>query len=248
MKFEYILSILALLFTLAACGGSPSSPIHTNSENHKIVIQDEDGGVIVIDMNPESIKKQSYDRDLTVIDQILATLEFGNIVFNPPEKMNIDETRQIQLLLGMKETIEQLKQMIEEKGIKDGDRIRVSDRMEARLTGLNFNILAITPEEQGITRTEITKWKWEIKPKSGGQQELHLTLAALIDVYGETTRRSIRVFDKKIDVEVTLSQRIYLFFKDYLIEILLAAVLLPGGLLWFFWDNWNKSKSKSHEV
>jgi hypothetical protein len=114
------------------------------------------------------------------IDRILEKLEFGNIAFNLPKTMNLRDTAVIQLVLGLETSMDELKRMIEAAGEKEGARIRVSDRMEARLSGPNFAITAITPEIQAVSRSEITEWKWEVKPSSDGYHYLHLTLSALL--------------------------------------------------------------------
>jgi len=166
------------------------------------------------------------------VDRILGKLEFGNIAFNAPHAINLDDTAIIQLLLGLATSIDELKQMIEAAGEKEGARIRVSDRMEARLSGPNFAITAVTPEVQAVTRTDATEWKWEVKPRNEGRQHLHLTLSVLINVDGASTLRTIRTFDKQIEVEVTWGQHVSSLLKNSW-QWLWAAILVPlAGWLW----------------
>lgn len=168
---------------------------------------------------------------LGAIDRILEKLEFGNIAFNAPKTMNLRDTAIIQLLLGLETPIDDLKQMIEAEGEKEGARIQVSNRMEARLSGPNFAITAITPETQAVSQSDITEWKWEVKPISAGRHYLHLTLSALLSVDGEPAPRVIRTFDKVIEVEVAWHQRVGSFFEKNW-QWLWAAVLVPiVGLL-----------------
>lgn len=169
---------------------------------------------------------------LSSIDQILEKLEFGHIAFNVPATINLRDTAIIQLMLDLKTPVDQLKQMIEAAGEKQGAQIRVSDRMEARLSGPNFAITAIAPEIQAISRSNITEWKWEVKPTSDGRHHLHLTLSALLSINGASTPRAIRTFDQMIEVEVMWYQRIESFFdKNW--QWLWAAILVPiAGWLW----------------
>ena len=169
---------------------------------------------------------------LGAIDRILEKLEFGNIAFNAPKTINLRDTAVIQLMLGLETPIDQLKQIIEAAGEKQGAQIRVSDRMEARLSGPNFAITTITPEIQAISRSNITEWKWEVKPTSDGRHYLHLTLSALLSVNGASTPRVVRTFDQVIEVEVVWYQRIESFFdKNW--QWLWAAILVPiAGWLW----------------
>jgi hypothetical protein len=166
------------------------------------------------------------------VDRLLEEMEFGTIAFNAPTNINIDDSPQIQLILSLAETMEKLKQSITEEGEKVGATIRVSDRMEARLSGYMFQITAITPEIQAVSRRQQTEWKWEIHPKKEGKHRLHLTLTALLEIDGHSTSRAIRTFDKIIEVNVTATQKVGLFFKNNW-QWLWAAILVPvAGWLW----------------
>lgn len=177
-----------------------------------------------------------------LVDRILKKLEFGNIAFNAPRTVNIDDTVIIQLLLGFKTPIDELKKQIEAAGEKEGAHIRVSNVMEARLTGTNFAINAVTSEEQAVTRTDVTEWKWEVVPKKKGRHHLHLTLSVRINVDGFPTLRSIRTFDKNIEVKVTWDQQASSFIKANW-DWLWAAILVPvAGWLW------KKKKGAKHSA
>ena len=166
------------------------------------------------------------------VDHILENLEFGSIAFNAPTTINIEDSRQIQLILSLTEAAEDLKKAITEEGEKIGANIKVSDRMGARLSGYMFQIVAITPEVQAVSKTQKTEWKWEINPKEEGRHRLHLTLTALLEVDGYNTPRAIRTFSKVIEVNVTASQRVGLFVKNNW-QWLWAAILVPvAGWLW----------------
>jgi len=144
---------------------------------------------------------------IAAVDRILDSLARANIAFNAPETINLAASAQIQLLLSLEQSIDDLRNALTQPGEKEGAQIRVSDRMEAHLTGQNFQITAITPGEQAITSIGTTEWKWEVKPVTPGRHGLHLTLTALFEVDGKSTRRAIRTFDKTIAVDVTLSQQ-----------------------------------------
>lgn len=166
------------------------------------------------------------------VDRLLDEMEFGTIAFNAPTNINIEDSPQIQLILSLSEAIDELKQLITEEGEKIGATIGVSNRMEARLSGYKFQITAITPEVQAVSKNERTEWKWEIHPKEEGQHKLHLTLTALLQIDGQSTPRAIRTFSEVIEVDVTGPQKINMFFKNNW-QWLWAAVLVPvAGWLW----------------
>jgi hypothetical protein len=177
----------------------------------------------------------------SAVDRILQKLELGNIAFNAPQTINLRETAVIQLMLSLETPMEELKQTIEAAGEKEGARIRVSDRMEARLSGPNFAITAITPELQAVSRIDTTEWKWEVKPSSHGRHNLHLAVSALLDVDGASTPRVIRTFDKMLEVEVAWHQRVGSFVEENW-QWLWAAILVP--LVGWWW----KRKKGSHPI
>jgi hypothetical protein len=166
------------------------------------------------------------------VDELLEKMEFGAIAFNVPTNINIDSSHQIQLKLSIAETIETLKQSITDEGRKYGATIKVSDRMEARLSGYMFEITAISDEVQAVSKSEQTLWKWEIHPKKEGKHKLHLTLTALLEVDGYSTPRTIRTFDRLIEIDVSFTQKIRLFFNNNW-QWLWATILVPiAGWLW----------------
>lgn len=176
---------------------------------------------------------------LCSVDRILASMDWANIAFNCPQTINLHETAQIKLLLSLQKSIDELRAAITAGGEREGARVKVLNRMEARLSGPNFQITAITTEEQAVGSIETVEWKWEIKPTTTGHHSLHLTLTALFNIDGATTRRNIRTFDRMIDVEVTTGQRVTEFFRKNW-QWLWAAVLLPvAGWLWKRWKSKN---------
>src|SRR5262245_1611013 len=113
---------------------------------------------------------------LKQINQILDTLEWGNLAFSAPPRLQLHASAQVQLLLSQKLALDELRDRISATGERVGDRIRVSDRMEARLTGgPGLKILASTPEIQALGGPT-TEWRWQIQAAEPGQQNLHLTL------------------------------------------------------------------------
>ena len=188
---------------------------------------------------PPIAKSPPPSSPLESVDRILASMDWANIAFNSPQKINLVETAQIQLLLSLQKPMDELRAAITAAGAREGARVRVSNRMEARLSGTNFQIIAITTEEQAVGSMDTVEWKWEIKPTASGRHSLHLTLTALFSVDGAATRRAVRTFDRTIEVEVTAGQWASEFLgKNW--QWLWAALLLPmAGWLWKRWKGKN---------
>ena len=128
--------------------------------------------------------------------------------------MKLESSSTIQLVLSPTSSIDELKEAIAVEGEKEGARVRISDLMEARLSGTGFQISPVTPEVQAVSWNEITEWKWDVVPNRPGRHNLYLTLTAIINVEGSTMPRRIRTFNKTIEVEVSSWQVAFKFFQE----------------------------------
>ena len=176
--------------------------------------------------------RRRQDDALRAIDRLIAQMAQAQIAFNAPPAMNLGQSAQIQLLLSLDESVDQLKAALNQAGERDGAVVPVAELMAATLTGGNFRITAVTPEEQPLTSKARTEWRWEVEPTAEGAQSLHLSLSAVFRVDGSPVRRAVHTFDKTIDVEVTLASRVADFIgKNW--QWLWAVVLAPlAGWMW----------------
>lgn len=91
---------------------------------------------------------------------------------------------------------------------------------------------SVTPEQQAISSSGITEWRWAAKPMSSGTRELHLTISAFVTVNEKMLPIAVKVFSRKIAVTVTMDQHIRDFFSknwQWLWGIALAPLL---GWIW----------------
>jgi hypothetical protein len=163
------------------------------------------------------------------IDDAYEDLPWASVAFNAPETIGRGETVAIELLLSLRKTVERLKRQITEAGAQVGARVQVTDVMEARLTGTDFEILAVSPERQRVTAGEDTSWSWDVRPTQTGKLRLHVTLTGFLRIDGEREPRAIRTFDHVLDVRVTWFARISGFVEDNW-QWLWTAILVPIGL------------------
>jgi|GEM_PF-6072522 hypothetical protein len=168
----------------------------------------------------------------TELDTILERLQLGNIVFNAPVTLQRGRWDVIQLVLSYKDSINKLENLITAAGEKITARVQISDRMEATLYGSAFDIKAVTPSIQAVSKIVTTQWKWEIKPTESGLQRLYLTLYAILFIDGKQTPRSIHTYEKSIDVYVPWPQKLSDFASNNW-QWLWTAILIPlaGRLL-----------------
>lgn len=152
------------------------------------------------------------DSSLDAVDAALQKLNWGQMAFDVPETLRLEETAVIHLLISPTHTAQQLTASIREQTTEqvtiESARVQISGMMEAKLVGGSFEIHSITPDEpQMVSRTEATQWKWEIRPRQTGHQSLHLTLNAIIRFDDKERPRVVRTFDRVIDVEIASASK-----------------------------------------
>lgn len=160
------------------------------------------------------------------VDRYIKDMRLANVVFNAPTTLNIEESFLVNLEISLQDDIEQLKKNVSDMGEQYSALISVSDSMEARLTGADFEINAITREVQPVSNIANTEWKWNIQPKKEGESTLHLTLTALINLEDRESAFTVRTFDRNIVVTITPVQKIQSFALDHW-EWLCTAIFLP---------------------
>lgn len=69
------------------------------------------------------------------------------------------------------------------------------------------------PDRQAVTSQQTTRWTWKVTPTGHGPQTLHLTLSAHIDVAGRDAPLVVRTFDRDIQVNITILQRVSGFIQ-----------------------------------
>jgi hypothetical protein len=107
-----------------------------------------------------------------------------------------------------------LREAIRAPGPVESARVRVSPYMEATLSGNGFAIESAAPPRQMLSRSERTKWRWQIEPTKAESLELTLTLSALFTVDGHERTRAIRTFEQTIHVDVPITHRVAQFVGD----------------------------------
>ncbi len=219
--------------------------IHKSSPSHKPAKPIIERTPSVPATKPESARRLAIKSALEA--RVPAT-----IVFTTPDTMYLDETQTLTLLLSPTKTIPQLENNLQRQLLSSHDEytkdlkivgatIKVSDDMEARLSGLGFIIEARDHEKQFVKTDEDTEWKWEIKPKEEGVHQLHLTLNAIIQIEGEDEPYLVRSFDKEITVQVTWGgkvARLYTENKD------LFSLLLGSTSIYGLYEIWQKRRKK----
>lgn len=178
---------------------------------------------------------------LGIVEEIASKLEWGNVAFDTPQRMKFEEPKIIELLLSPTKSVQELQSSLRSHEQTEVARVQISNRMEADLSGLGFKIEALVPQEQALYRGKTTQWKWEVTPTKDGGQNLYLTLSAIINISNQKVPLVIRTFDKTIEVEVSVGQRISTFFAGNW-QWLWASILVP--LFPFLWKWYQRKQGK----
>ena len=153
-------------------------------------------------------------------------MQSANIAFNTPGSLGYGRTVSIELKLSANKTPDQLSDMIQEPGEKQTDTVKISNEMDARLTGEQFQITAVRAERQAVSAAGVTQWTWDITPKQLGQQRLHLTLDAIVKIGDHETTYTVQTFDKTIAVNVVWPDTVFSFLGKYW-QWVCTAVVFP---------------------
>lgn len=182
--------------------------------------------------NPESIQ---------AVDQILTKLDWGNIAYNVPPAMTLGNHKRIELLLSPSLPVQDLQAQLQSQAGAKSATVRVSNRMEAQLTGTGFSIQALNPSLQAVTSQQTTRWAWEVTPTQPGHQELALNLSAYIQISGHDAPLVVRTYDRNIQVQVTLSQRVSGFIAAHGQWLWFVLIVPAAGWLR---KRWKKRRGK----
>ncbi len=176
------------------------------------------------------------------VDHEIEKLQTANIVFDTPSSMYRNKTYIINLKL---DAVKDISDLLKELGgtEKESAVVKYSRRMKAELISENkkaFEITSISPDIQAISSISTTSWKWDVTPLELGEQYLHLSLTAFLDIEGKETALSIKTFDKVIEVNIAYPDEITLFMQNNW-KWILGSLLFP--LVGFWWKN-NRKKEE----
>jgi type II secretory pathway component PulJ len=183
---------------------------------------------------------------LAKADQALAKLPWQELAYRAPESVEIGAGALVEVAIGGDESLTQLTRLLQSTGEAGGERVQVSDRMQAHLTGEGFEITPTTPEIQLVSTREPTLWQWRVKASSLGDKKLDLSMNAQLTVNGKEAAKSVRTFEREIHVRITSVRGLWSFIEYYWAYLgALATGLI--SLVVYFWkkkvDNENVATS-----
>jgi hypothetical protein len=180
------------------------------------------------------------------VDAALGDLVVGRVAFNTPDRMQFGESRTIALIASPELDATTLSTELRDRiGGADPiaiEELQIAPLMEAQLEGAPaFEIAALTPTRQPVSRASPTEWRWTVRAAQTGTHTLHLTINAIIIVAGERYPRSLDVLNRDIEVDITAAQRVAMFVENNW-QWLLGTVVFPLGI--WLWSHGRKQTRK----
>jgi hypothetical protein len=168
----------------------------------------------------------------------------SSFAFNMPDRMKLNDTTAIELLLNPSISSSDLGAQISENGAIETGILEISPLMKAELIAQDPDAFKITeiPEnsEQIISAKDTTRWTWLLTAKKKGVQTLTLVIYRLVQYQGQDYWREVQTYKSDIIVNVTIAQQLESFDWMWLVGIIVTALLIPAFWRWI--DKRNKEK------
>ena len=180
------------------------------------------------------------------VDDALQELIAGHVAFNTPDRMQFHESRTIALIasaqLDPSTLSSELRQRIGGNDPVAVQGVQIAPLMEAQLVGAPaFEIAALTPTRQPVSRAAPTEWRWTVRAAETGKHTLNLTINAVVTVDNERFPRSLNVLNRDIDVYITAPQRVGMFLSGNW-QWLLGTIVIPVAV--WLWTNRRKQQRR----
>jgi hypothetical protein len=203
------------------------------------------GGGPVIPTAPVALVAQFAE-----IDNLLKSTIESSIAYNKPEKMKLEETVSIELLINPSISSEELSNEIREGGAIGTGTVEISPRMSAYLYTYDSSALIVQPlhndPEQLIGKTSTTNWSWSIKAIQGGTHTLTLVIFRLVKYDGKDYWREVKSYQSDIQVTVSFGQMLKSLDWKWVLPTVATALLIPG--LWRWYERRSKENNMNKET
>src|SRR5262245_16173314 len=182
------------------------------------------------------------------IDSRLEAASSGEIVFNPPTRMQA-ETHETVTVRISKSLVKDLTQGMLGGGESQTQPIKVGSEMGVTLKGPEdyFTIARLnSSEKQAITDDDATQWLFDVLPLKAGHSNLILTAYVVLDTPGGAEQHDYPVFAREIDITTAPKPFLpsALSFVGNNWDKLLGALVSTGLLGWIITRLKKKANSK----
>ncbi|HEV7305240.1 hypothetical protein [Ensifer sp.] len=138
---------------------------------------------------------------MKTLGAIIQTLPDGRVTLNAPKRMTLGEMREVSALVGVGVPREKLEAVFREGDQHFAGAAKISHKMRARLTGVNFKVEGVTTEEQVVALGVPSLWKWKVNASTEGTQTLTAIIYAVVQSADEEVEIMIDSYEQDIVVE-----------------------------------------------
>lgn len=168
--------------------------IQNNSQNDTVIIESQP---VLID----TFQTDYENNNIRIFSKVFN--KTGRVSYQIPDKMIVDETYRIELIISEKYKEQQLVEMVAsftDTAKISTETISIGNDMKVSLISpypvKQFHITPLSNETQSIKNKELTLWQWDVVPLLDGKSKLILNVEILIN----NKEQSIPVFDKEINI------------------------------------------------
>jgi hypothetical protein len=144
------------------------------------------------------------------VDDFVESMRPGTVAFNVPNAMYVDDDAFVEMLVSQQGSVEDLKQELSEPGQQYGAEIKVARRMRADVVAATsgLQVIGLGDTEQVVGTTGKTEWQWRVHAVDVGQQQLEVSLTAIVEIDGRESNKRIDTYRRTIAVNVTTRHRV----------------------------------------
>ncbi|NJK80676.1 MAG: hypothetical protein HC914_12550 [Chloroflexaceae bacterium] len=193
---------------------------------------------------PEDMAPEEPLSIADVAAQALNNLDPGIVVYNPPVAMSAGQAERVELRItreipnvealnepAFAEPAAAITETLSGAGTPRFEDIKVNTYMRVQLIGRDFDIEALTPQDQLVGERDFSEWVWNVTPLKSGELKLNLSITARVRVDDYEEFKNLVVRDETIYVAVNPAYTLATFWERYGAILLVAALIVSVGVL-----------------
>ncbi|TQV85840.1 FHA domain-containing protein [Aliikangiella coralliicola] len=176
----------------------------------------------------ENVKKSHFP-----ISKVIQDMPLGILMYNPPQKMKLGTKERVEVRISTK-FMKELAANLKGAGKPQFEKLKISEFMKVKLIGNDFDILALSEEEQIVSDNDVTNWSWDITAKSLGLKEIHLKVTSRFKLETGQEFKDYPIIDNEIFISVNPTYSLRKFANTYW-KWIMTSLLIP--LLVWAWKS-----------
>jgi hypothetical protein len=178
------------------------------------------------------------EEDLKAIGARLGQALMGQVLYNPPLSMLVDETGRIEVRIAPADYAGNIRTGLIGRGIAQVEKIEISSVMRVRLRGSAFKVDPSSGEAQAILPGRMAQWSFDVTPIRAGKQTLELEVSYLVKAGDNSYPSTLPPFRREIDVDVTTWHAVMGAVKEHRELAISTSIGITLGLTGFFLKLW----------